>query len=42
MSNKIYPCLWFAKNAHTAVEYYCSILPNSKILNKRRLFQFAS
>lgn len=34
MSNKIYPCLWFDQNAHEAADYYCSIFPNSKILNK--------
>ena len=34
MSNTIYPCLWFDGNAHEAAAYYCSIFPNSRILNK--------
>lgn len=32
MSNKIYPCLWFDAKAQEAAEFYCSIIPNSKIL----------
>jgi predicted 3-demethylubiquinone-9 3-methyltransferase (glyoxalase superfamily) len=31
--NKIYPCLWFDSQAKEAAEFYCSIFPNSKILN---------
>ena len=33
-SSKIYPCLWFDGQAHEAADYYCSIFPNSKIINK--------
>jgi predicted 3-demethylubiquinone-9 3-methyltransferase (glyoxalase superfamily) len=34
MNNKIYPCLWFDGQAHEAADFYCSVFPNSKILNK--------
>ncbi|MGE5479969.1 MAG: VOC family protein [Chloroflexota bacterium] len=34
MMNKIYPCLWFDGNAKEAAEFYCSVFPNSKILNE--------
>ena len=34
MANLIYPCLWFDGKAHEAADYYCGIIPNSKILNK--------
>ena len=34
MSNKIYPCLWFDGDAQSAADFYCSIFPNSKILNQ--------
>jgi len=37
MTNKTYPCLWFNDKAHEAADYYCSIFPNSKILNKTPL-----
>ena len=37
MSNKIYPCLWFDGKAHEAADFYCSIFPNSRILNKTPL-----
>ena len=34
MSNhKIYPCLWFNHNAQEAVQYYCSIFKNAKVLS---------
>lgn len=33
MTNQLYPCLWFDGNARAAAEFYCSIFPNSKILN---------
>ncbi len=33
MSSAPYPCLWFDDQAKAAAEYYCSIFPNSKILN---------
>ena len=32
--NKTYPCLWFDGKAHEAADFYCSIFPDSKILNK--------
>ena len=34
MTTPIYPCLWFDDKAHEAADYYCSIFPNSTILNK--------
>lgn len=37
MSDKIYPCLWFDGQAHEAADYYCSIFPRAKILNKTPL-----
>lgn len=33
MSKSPYPCLWFDGKAQEAAEYYCSIFPNSQILN---------
>lgn len=33
MSQAIYTCLWFATQAQEAAEFYCSVFPNSKILN---------
>jgi len=34
MSNhKIYPCLWYNNQAQEAVNYYCSIFKNAKVLN---------
>lgn len=33
MKNQLYPCLWFDGNARAAAEFYCSIFPNSKIVN---------
>jgi len=33
MTNNIYPCLWFNGNAKEAAVFYCSIFPNSKIVN---------
>jgi predicted 3-demethylubiquinone-9 3-methyltransferase (glyoxalase superfamily) len=29
----MYPCLWFDGQARAAAEFYCSIFPNSKIIN---------
>ena len=29
----MYPCLWFDGQAKAAAEFYCSIFPNSKIIN---------
>jgi predicted 3-demethylubiquinone-9 3-methyltransferase (glyoxalase superfamily) len=37
MANRTYPCLWFDVKAHEAADYYCSIFPNSKIINKTPL-----
>ena len=34
MANQIYPCLWFDNQAKAAVEYYCSIFSNSKIVTE--------
>ena len=34
MAKQIYPCLWFEKEAKAAAEFYCSVFPNSKILNQ--------
>ena len=33
MKNQIYPCLWFDGQAKEAADFYCSIFPNSKIVN---------
>ena len=32
MTNPIYPCLWFDKEAKAAAEFYCSVFKNSKIV----------
>jgi len=34
MPHQIYPCLWFTKEAAEAAAFYCSIFPNSSILNQ--------
>ena len=34
---KIVPCLWFAKEAEEAVRFYCSILPDAKVLGESRM-----
>jgi predicted 3-demethylubiquinone-9 3-methyltransferase (glyoxalase superfamily) len=31
MNNHIHPCLWFNDNAKEAAQFYCSLLPHSKI-----------
>ena len=33
MTNQMYPCLWFDGRAREAAEFYCSIFPDSKIIN---------
>ena len=33
MQNTTYPCLWFNGQAKAAADFYCSIFPDSKILN---------
>lgn len=34
--NRITPCLWFDNNAEEAVNFYCSVFKNSKVLNMSR------
>ena len=34
MTREIYPCLWFKNEAKTAAEFYCSVFPNSRILDE--------
>jgi predicted 3-demethylubiquinone-9 3-methyltransferase (glyoxalase superfamily) len=31
MSGKVYPCLWFDKNAEEAARFYVSVVPDSRI-----------
>jgi predicted 3-demethylubiquinone-9 3-methyltransferase (glyoxalase superfamily) len=31
MSSKVYPCLWFDKNAEEAAKFYVSLLPDSRV-----------
>ena len=33
MIKPMYPCLWFDGNARAAADFYCTIFPNSKIIN---------
>ena len=33
MSEQMYPCLWFDGQAKAAADFYCTIFPNSKIVN---------
>ena len=33
MTKQMYPCLWFDGQARAAADFYCSIFPNSKIIN---------
>lgn len=33
MNNQLYPCLWFDGQARAAADFYCTIFPNSKIIN---------
>jgi predicted 3-demethylubiquinone-9 3-methyltransferase (glyoxalase superfamily) len=33
MKNQMYPCLWFDGQAKAAAEFYCTVFPNSKIIN---------
>jgi predicted 3-demethylubiquinone-9 3-methyltransferase (glyoxalase superfamily) len=33
MTTQIHPCLWFDGQARAAANFYCSIFPNSKIVN---------
>ena len=34
ITQKIYPCLWFDDRAEEAVDFYTSVIPNSRILRK--------
>lgn len=34
MNSSLYPCLWFDSQASEAADFYCSVFPNSKILEK--------
>lgn len=36
MSTPIVPCLWFADRAEEAMEFYCSVFPNSRIVSIER------
>ena len=33
MTKHMYPCLWFDGQAREAADFYCSIFPDSKIIN---------
>lgn len=33
MTKQMHPCLWFDGQAKAAADFYCSIFPNSKIIN---------
>ena len=33
MTEQMYPCLWFDGQARAAADFYCTIFPNSKIIN---------
>ncbi|WP_316834881.1 VOC family protein [Pedobacter nutrimenti] len=33
MNKQMYPCLWFDGQARAAADFYCTIFPNSKIVN---------
>lgn len=33
MTKQMYPCLWFNGQAKEAADFYCTIFPNSKIIN---------
>ena len=33
MTKQLYPCLWFDNQARVAADFYCSIFPNSKVIN---------
>lgn len=36
MPTPITPCLWFTENAEEAMEFYCSVFPNSRIVSIER------
>ena len=33
MNKQLYPCLWFDGQARAAADFYCTIFPDSKIIN---------
>ena len=33
MEKHMYPCLWFDGQAKAAADFYCTIFPNSKVIN---------
>jgi predicted 3-demethylubiquinone-9 3-methyltransferase (glyoxalase superfamily) len=33
MTEQMYPCLWFDGKARAAADFYCTIFPNSEIVN---------
>lgn len=33
MKNPVYPCIWFDGQAKAAAEFYCSIFPNSRLID---------
>ncbi len=33
MKNKLHPCLWFNNQAREAADFYCSVFPDSRIIN---------
>jgi predicted 3-demethylubiquinone-9 3-methyltransferase (glyoxalase superfamily) len=37
MTKKMYPCLWFDGQAREAADFYCSIFPDSKIINDSQM-----
>jgi predicted 3-demethylubiquinone-9 3-methyltransferase (glyoxalase superfamily) len=36
MSDKITTCLWFDTEGEAAAEFYCSVIPNSKVTDVSR------
>lgn len=37
MTHPLFPCLWFNNQAKTAVDFYCSVFKNSKILSENAM-----
>ena len=37
MKDQIYPCLWFDGQAQSALQFYCSIFKNSKIIANNQM-----
>ena len=33
MTKNMYPCLWFDGQARAAADFYCTVFPNSKLIN---------